>query len=290
MFNRLLAVVYLGVLCAPTLSSAQEYGFMTIPAHEGNRASLDFGLGYDLRTQKAKLRSCVTFAKKKRKLEDGDESSTFSLVSSKSEIAAAKSMSASAKAGASFGGIGASASYKTSKSSKHKVHAQSKAIMARNVIIGDSKLLKIGSIKLKDKYVKMLSDPKTKGKFVQECGDALVLGLQSGVEFYGIATYTAVGTKASSKKKKGGSVSGSYGAFSASVSADTAKKNSKDVSDSSLLITIEGTQKKGKNPTSLKGLAKAYENFKGKKKRTIKAHLAAYSEVVENWPIEEDFF
>ncbi len=290
MIQRLLAVFCLGVICTPALSSAQEYGFMTIPAHEGNRASLDFGLGYDLRTQKAKLRSCVTFAKKKRKLDDGDESSSFSLVSSKSEIAAAKSMSASAKAGASFGGIGASASYKTSKSSKHKVHAQSKAIMARNVVIGQSKLLKIGSIKLKDKYVKMLSDPKTKGKFVQECGDALVLGLQSGAEFYGIATYTAVGTKASSKKKKSGSVSGGYGAFSASGSLSKAKKNSKDVSDSSLLITIEGTEKKGKNPTSLKDLAQAYENFKGKKKRTIKAHLAAYSEVVENWPIEEDFF
>jgi hypothetical protein len=290
MFQRLLAVVCLSVLCVPSLAFAQEYGLMTISAHDGNRASLDFGLGYDLRTQKAKLRSCVTFDKKKRKLDDSDESSSFSFVSSNSEIAAAKSMSASAKAGASFGGIGASASYKTSKSSKHKVHGQSKAIMARNVVIGKSKVLKVGSIKLKDEYVKMLSDPKTKGKFVQECGDALVFGLQSGAEFYGIATLTKVGTKSSSKKKKSASVSAGYGPFSASGSLSSAKKNSKDISDGSLLITIEGTEKKGKTPTSLKGLAKAFKNFKGKNKRTIKAHLAAYSEVVENWPLEEDFF
>ena len=107
---RLIGTVWLLIsLCWVSTTWAQSQGLITIRVNPNSAKGLVLGNGYRLSQRQAGLIPCVSFPQKTQNVQDGAEYvSEFSFVKSRNEVADAKSMSASAKASASFAGIGAS--------------------------------------------------------------------------------------------------------------------------------------------------------------------------------------
>jgi hypothetical protein len=304
MRNLTLAACCLAMLLPMTAMGGNYKTKKVFPADVvSNELQMAIGVGYDFAAGLARGTCLVTKGKngfkKSNDTNDGkNQSSTFRMYSDFSDIANSWNMSFMSQVKVAIPlpipGLKVKVSSKKGfhHTSSNVVSSFSQTIAASVSKIHKSTKIKGkgqgGQVKLQQKYVDYLEKGKFI-KFMKECGNSFVWGVQKISEFQAYATIRQDSTTTSTTT--GGVVGGGAempGVGGGEVTLKSAKAYDSTYGSKSIDggITASGDYKKA---TSAKQIREAYRNWKPnrKKARTYVYYVASYEDYVSNWPTKQ---
>ena len=287
-FIRSLGVIVLSVLCmlfafAPASRADMPVTFLPIePA-----GAAHYGWGYNL-TTKQFTAPCVQYNPSATYPADNPvQDSTFEFVENTSEIVSKSNLSVSASLKVlTFGGT-YKVDNKTDVAAGTESSTYSQALFANTYRYNMPMFLDIGQVSFKPAARSLLTTPGGKGQFKQQCGDAFVLGVQTGREFVGTATITRQTLKSWTQfaSTTGASASGAWG--SASGSVDVGKLMEQTFGAQNIVVKTYSTGSNRPNPTKASELTEYFQTFLNSTgaEKTVKLILAPY-QLVGDYPWE----
>jgi len=246
-----------------------------------------YGWGYNL-TTKQFTSPCIGYnASATYASGDPDQGTTFEFVENTSEIVSKSNLSVSAALKVhAFGGT-YQLDNKTDVAAGTESSTYSQALFANAYRYNIPKFLDIGQVAFKPEARNLLTSAGGKGQFKQQCGDAFVIGIQTGREFLGTATITKQTLKAWTQfaNKTGASASGAWG--SASGSVDIGKLMEQTFGSQNIVVKTYSTGSNKQNPTQASELTGYYKDFLNSSgpEKTVKLIVSPY-QLVGDYPWE----
>jgi hypothetical protein len=147
--------------------------------------------------------------------------------------------------------------------------------------------LDIGQVSFVPTTHNLLTTPGGKGQFKQQCGDAFVIGIQTGREFIGTATVTKQTLKSwiNFANSTGASASGMWGSASANVNIGQSMEQA--FGSNNIVVKTYSTGSNQLNPTKTSELQKYYQSFLNSSgpEKTVHLIVAPYN-IVHDYPWE----
>ena len=276
-----------GVLAAPVFAEIPDFKEVDPIAHT------TYGHGYDTtrRVAFSKGGGCVTVDRSKTYSQGQTSSkSGFERVTSTSEIAEEMGLSVSASISAVSPSGKFSASDKADVASGTNSSQFNETILAYSFTRLKPTYLDPTYIRLKQKYIDMLKDPKQGiGAFKAECGDTFIYGIQEGREFYGTAYITKQTLEQWTKFSVEGTASYEGATVEADAAADYAKAMNQSFGSNSIKINVSRSETGLSNPSSVEQMVSQFQGYNvGSSGGTnaVKYILSSYANA-DGYPIED---
>jgi hypothetical protein len=270
-------ILVMGVVCVSSPAWAIDKYLELEPPD--TRAT--FGTGYDSLRREFVPQECVSFGKARVAGGGGGDIHDMSLMSSKQRLAQAMGVGVNASFQASMGVASASASDKLGFFQATETHLLAITVLAHYQRVEPVQFIQ-GDITLKPEFKSL-----DKATFREKCGDYLIIGTQSGREFFGSATLRIDDEQTLSKMVDSAHAGFDYAFVSGQVGVDYLQKMKEASSSKDLEIHVQST---GTNriATTMDGLIKEYQGFPTSKTpaRTIKLIAIPYEKIVVDWPKE----
>ncbi len=255
-------------------------------------AHTTYGHGFDTTRRIAFARGggCVEIDRSKTYSQGKTSSkSGFEKVTSTSEVSEEMNLSVSASLSALVGTGKISASAKTDVASKTEASQFNETILAFSYTRLKPVYLDPTYIRLKQKYVDMLKDPKKgAGAFKAECGDTFVYGIQEGREYYATTYISKQTLKQWTKFSVAASASYDGATVTAKGAADYAKAMSNNFGGGSIKIHVNGSDTGLNSPTTVEQMVQQFESYNAKSTDTnaVKFILSSYANA-DGFPIAD---
>ena len=246
-----------------------------------------YGWGYNMTTQQfaapcLQVNSAATFASG-----DPEQNSFYDFTETTATIAAQSNLNVSAALKVLAGGGTYGANNKTSITSGSESSTYSQTLFASAYRYNMPNFLDLGQVSFKPSALQLLTTPGGKGQFSQQCGDAFVIGIRNGREFFGTASISKQDLKSWTKfaNDTGISVNGVWG--SASVDVNLGRSMEQAFGSQNITVSTYSTGSNTPNPTKASELEKYYKNFfnSSGQEKMVKLIVAPYN-LVEGYPWE----
>lgn len=245
-----------------------------------------YGWGYDTHRHQF-VGSCVTYNPNSLyKSGSPKQNSVFKFVQSTSEVAKDSNLSINASLKV-LGATTYQASDKLSMISGTKTSTFNQSLYSTVYHYDAPLYADINGIAIRGDLLQLLNKPGGLGEFKQRCGDAFVIGVQSGREFLGIATVKKQTLKGWTKfaNEADASAKGAWG--NAKVGVKLAKDMERAFGLSQIEVNTYSTGSSMLNPTNIEELTNYYQKFlqTDGEKKTIKYIVAPYS-ILSSYPAQ----
>jgi hypothetical protein len=241
-----------------------------------------YGYGYNSIARSHTLKKCVSFGTKT--IDAGGPSGNvahYTAVNSSSELADEMDLSVATKYSMSMGVVNTSASSKVGFFQKTKVNRSSLTILANWSGVDPMKYID-GDITLKPEYLAMVGTPA----FRANCGDFLVVGMQSGRWLYGTVQVSSESTQMQSQLVAGGAISAEGGGQSGSVDVGGLNKIANSITNAKIDFELVTSANSNNTPKTVKDFDKFVTTFPGMAgaKQIYKLKAVPYEKIIANWP------
>ncbi|GEM_PF-2359807 len=241
-------------------------------------AGASFGWGYNLTTKQftapcLNYNPAITYQSG-----DPNQGSVFEFVENTSEIASQSNLTVTASLKVLAGAGTYKLDNKTEVAGGTESSTYSQSLFANVFRYNIPNFLDIGQVSFKPNILQVLSTPGGKGQFKQQCGDAFVIGIQTGREFIGTATVMKQTLKNWTKfaNETGASASGPWG--SANVNVNIGQSMQQAFGSNNIIVRTYSTGSNTNNPTQASELTDYYRTFLNSSgpEKTVKIIVAPY--------------
>ena len=246
-----------------------------------------YGWGYNMTTQQftapcLQVNTAATYASG-----DPEQNSFYDFTETTATIAAQSNLNVSAALKVLAGGGTYAANNKTSVTSGSESSTYSQTLFASAYRYKMPDFVDLGQVAFKPSALQMLTTPGGKGQFSRQCGDAFVIGIRTGREFFGTATLSKQDLKSWTKfaNDTGVSVNGVWG--SAGVDVNLGRSMEQAFGSQNITVTTYSTGSNTPNPTKASELENYYKTFfnSSGQEKMVKLIVAPYN-LVEGYPWE----
>ncbi|MBN1548538.1 MAG: hypothetical protein JW902_17955 [Syntrophaceae bacterium] len=246
-----------------------------------------YGWGYNMTTQQftapcLQLNTSATYASG-----DPEQNSFYDFTETTATIAAQSNLTVSASLKVLAGGGTYGANNKTSVTSGSESSTYSQTLFASAYRYKMPEFVDLGQVSFKPSALELLTTPGGKGQFSQQCGDAFVIGIRTGREFFGTASIAKQDLKSWTKfaNDTGVSVNGVWG--SANVDVNLGRSMEQAFGSQNITVTTYSTGSNTPNPTKASELENYYKHFfnSSGEEKMVKLIVAPYN-LVEDFPWE----
>ncbi|MDX9745390.1 MAG: hypothetical protein WCX84_06050 [Syntrophales bacterium] len=246
-----------------------------------------YGWGYNTTTQQftspcLQVSSSATYASG-----DPKQNSFYDFTETTATIAAQTNLSVSAALKVLAGAGTYGASNKTSITGGSETSTYSQTLLASAYRYNVPNLLDLEQVSFKPTALQLLTTPGGKGQFSQQCGDAFVIGIRNGREFFGTASVTKQDMKSWSKFANETGISVEAVGAKADVNVNIGRSMEQAFGNQNITVSTYSTGSNRANPTKaseLEGYFKNFFNTSGQEKM-VKLIVAPYN-MVEGYPWE----
>ena len=243
-----------------------------------------YGWGYNTTTRQVtapclNVNSSATYA-----TGEVEENSFFNFTENTATIAAESNLNVRAALKVL---VGAAASNKTSVVGGSQSSTYNQTLLASAYRYKIPKYLDLGEVSFKPSVLQALTTPGGKGQFSQQCGDAFVIGIQTGREFVGTAMVSRQDLKSWTRfaNETDASASGLWG--SAKLDVDLGKSMEQAFGSQNITVSTYSTGSNLLKPTKASELKNYYQRFLNSngEEKTVRLTVAPYT-VVDGYPWE----
>lgn len=250
-------------------------------------AGASYGWGFNL-TTKQFTAPCLNYNTNATYTSgDPNQGTVFEFVENTSEIASQSNLTVSASLKVLAMGGTYKLDNKTEVAGGTESSTYSQSLFANAYRYNIPKFLEIGQVSFRPQILQVLTTPGGKGQFKQQCGDAFVIGIQTGREFIGTATVMKQTLKNWTKfaNETGASASGPWGSASASVNIGQTMQQA--FGSNNIIVRTYSTGSNTPSPTLASELTNYYKTFLNSSgpEKTVKIIVAPY-QLVPNYPWE----
>ncbi|TQV73957.1 hypothetical protein FLL45_13930 [Aliikangiella marina] len=286
-----IAINMLLVACLFNVSNANAYPQSEIrKIRAPSNTPIKMFLGYDSRSGMIK-EQCVNGFSQRVKGSNENSSNTFKMVSSLNEVTRDSAYDVNVKASINFGVGKVSAAYDTSFEEKLRSKLNSKSAYARYsdmaapTFIDPSK-----NLLLNDKGAAAY-EAVVRGrinKFVKDCGDSLIIGIQKGREFRGVGTFSASSTYKGKKREHNINLAVKYmrSKLEGGVSLSNQESSKAEELNISIIYSASGDARIS-GASSLKELKQAFKKFSRRPLRETQSiqylYVIPYRDIIDNF-------
>ncbi len=249
------------------------------------KANASWGTGYSQAEQEFKSISCVDYGDAFDQGAASPGVDTFERVVTNSELVDAMDIGVQTGFKVSMGAFKASLDAKVGFLEQTSTSVHSVTMLATIKRNDSPKFISSKTeVKLKPQY-KSLSPAEFKAK----CGEFVVVGVQTGSEFFGTLQYEVKNVALKTEYDVGIKATAAYTAYEAQAAVSLKKKKESNINTDTLKAKIISTGHSGAvtgdGPTAEKKFFKAIDDFTRKGGKAItKLILVPYDEIVEDWP------
>lgn len=272
-----MAVVASVGLLAPVASATDRYLELEPP-----RTRAVLGAGYDSVRRNFMPQQCLTFGAGRVTGAGGGDYHNFSRISSNQQLAEEMDLSASASFSIAMGAASFDLSTKAGFFQQTKTNFYKETVLATYSRVDPISFVD-GDLRLKPEYAAM---PAL--EFRQRCGDYVIIGEQTGREFYGTAQIEIRDEATANRLSVSLGMDFRYGAYSGAVDFEYLKKLQTANNGRSLEIRVK-TSGGNTTTTTLADFERYYKDFPKStaKGPVIRLIAVPYEEIVTDWPLTD---
>ena len=245
-----------------------------------------YGWGYNL-TTKQFTAPCITYSTADTYSSgDPDSSEYYNFADNTSVITSKSNLSASASLKVMVGGT-YQLDNKTTVAAGTETSSYNQSLLGNYHFYKQPQYVRIEQVAFRQPVLDVLKAPGGKGQFKQQCGDAFVLGIQTGREFIGTASVVKQTLKSWTQFANATGLSASYGPVEAKAGVDIGKAMEQSFSSNNIIVRVYSTGSNIPSPTSAGEMQNYYKNFKNSSgpEKTAKLIVVPY-QMVPNYPWE----
>jgi len=245
-----------------------------------------YGWGYNL-TTKQFTAPCISYSEaNKYYAGDTNASEYYNFADNTSVITSKSNISVSASLKVMVGGT-YKLDNKTDVAAGTESSSYNQSLLANYYYYKQPQFIRIEQVAFKQDVLNVLKDQGSKGQFKQQCGDAFVLGIQSGREFIGTASVSKQTLKNWTDFANKTGLSASYGPVEVKAGVDIGKQMEQSFGSNNIIVKVYSTGSNIPSPTSSGELQNYYKNFKNSSgpEKMAKLIVVPY-QMVPNYPWE----